>query len=114
MSTKENQSGNETSYIYNQMMKYPKVTTDLSFVTITTMPLEHYSGIELDDFVLSPTEDSAQSGSVSNDVRSSKEGLPQWRKHMTSEIKIVEDLFKSRISIDKIAFFHYIFLNCMM
>ena len=47
----------------------------------------------------------AQSGSVSNDIRSSKEGLPQWRKHTTSEIKIFEDLFKSRISIDKITLF---------
>ena len=89
----------------HQIMKYPEVTTDLSFITITTMPLEYRAGIELDNYVLSPVSDSAQSGSVSNDIRSSKEGLPQWRKHTTSEIKIFEDLFKSRISIDKITLF---------
>ena len=89
----------------HQMMKYPEVTTDLTFVTITTMPLEYRSGIELDNYVLSPAEDSAQSGSVSNDIRSSKDGLPQWRKHTTNEIKIFEDLLKSRISVDKITLF---------
>ena len=89
----------------HQMMKYPEVTTDLSFITITTTPLEYRSGIELDNYVLSPVSDRAQSGSISNDIRSSKEGLSQWRKHTTNEIKIFEDLFKSRISIDKITLF---------
>ena len=28
-----------------------------------------------------------------------------WRKHITSEIKIFEDFFKSKISIDKVSLF---------
>ena len=52
----------------SQMFRYAEVTTDLRFVNIPTMPLEYRAGIELDSFALSPANDSAQSGSVSNDI----------------------------------------------
>ena len=89
----------------SQMLRYAEVTTDLRFVNIPTMPLEYRAGIELDSFALSPANDSAQAGSVSNDIQSTKVGLQIWRKHTTSKIKIFEDLFKSKISIDKVSLF---------
>ena len=59
----------------SQMLRYAEVTTDLRFVNIPTMPLEYHTGIELDYFALSPDNDSAQAGSISNDIRSTKVGL---------------------------------------
>ena len=59
----------------SQMLRYAEVTTDLCFVNIPTMPLEYRAGIELDSFALSPANDSAQAGSASNDIQSTKVGL---------------------------------------
>ena len=89
----------------HQMLKYPEVITDLQFINIPTMPIEYRAGIELDSFVAPVAEDCAQTGSVSNDIRLFKENLPQWRKHTIYEMRIYEDLTKSRISVDKITLF---------
>ena len=59
------------------MLKYPEVITDLHFINIQTMPIEYRAGVELDSFVAPVAEDSAQTGYVCNDIRSSKEDLPQ-------------------------------------
>ena len=62
------------------MLKYPEVLiTDLVFVQVSTMPLEYRAGIELDDFVVAMS-DGAQSGCVSNDIRSTILGLQPWRQ----------------------------------
>ena len=52
----------------SQMLQYAEVTTDLCFVNIPTIPFEYQAEIELDSFALSTANDSAQAGSVSNDI----------------------------------------------
>ena len=88
----------------HQILKYPEVITDLEFISIATMPLEYRSGIELDSFVASA--DTAQTGSVSNDVRSSIEDLQQWRQHTVNEMRIYEDLTKHKTSVHKNVKYH--------
>ena len=43
----------------SQMLRYAEVTTDLRFVNIPTMPLEHQEGIEINSFALSLANNSA-------------------------------------------------------
>ena len=84
----------------HHMLKYPEVITDLVFVTIPSMPLEFRSGVYLEK----PLMDSAQDGSVSNDIRQAK-GLPPWRLHTLYEMRICEDLKVSKVSIDRVSVF---------
>ena len=60
-----------------QILGYPEVSTNMNFINIATMPLEYRPGIELENFVISkiPNNDSAQTGSVSNDIRCSIQGM---------------------------------------
>lgn len=86
------------------MLKYPEVITNLSFVTIQTMPLEFRSGMGLDQTVIQPSPDGAQSGSVSDDIRKAKM-LDDWRQHTVNDLRIYEDLKLSKASVDKITIF---------
>ena len=95
----------------SQMLQYAEVTTDLRFVNIPTMPLEYRAGIELDSFALSPANDSAQAGSVSNDIQSAKDGLQMWRKHTTSKIKIFKIFLIAKFLLIKFLCFLYVLLN---
>ena len=61
----------------HQMLKCPEVMTDLFFTSVSTMPLECRTGIELD--MLAVVSDSSQIGSASNDMRSTKEGIQECR-----------------------------------
>ena len=67
------------------------------------MPLEFRAGISLEKntVVGRSAADNTQIGSVSNDIRRSKQ-LPTWRQHSVNEMKIYKDLKQSRVSIDKI------------
>ena len=74
------------------MLKHPEVITDLVFISVPTMPLEYRPGIDMGNFVAS--SDGAQTGSVSNDIRSTKEGLQPWKQHTAYELLIHKDLTK--------------------
>jgi predicted GIY-YIG superfamily endonuclease len=87
----------------HHIFRYPEVITNLNFVSIPTMPLEFRAGMALDAAVVS-SNDGAQTGSVSNDIRSGKE-FPSWRQHTVNELRIVDDLKLSKISIDRISLF---------
>ena len=59
----------------HHMLKYPEVITNLRFTTIATTPLEFRAGLDLESTVVK-VKDSAQIGSVSNDIRTAK-SLPE-------------------------------------
>ena len=81
----------------HQMLKCPEVMTDLFFTSVSTMPLECRTGIELD--MLAVVSDSSQIGSASNDMRSTKEGIQECRQDTANELLIYEDLKKSKVTI---------------
>ena len=87
----------------HHMLKYPEVITNLNFISIPTMPLEFRAGLAMDSTVVK-VRDSAQTGSVSDDIRRNKQ-FPQWRQHTTNEMKLYEDLKLSKVSVDKITLF---------
>ena len=93
------------------MLQYTEVTTNLRFINIPTMLLEYCAGIELDSFALFLANEINQAGSYSNDIWSTKVGLQMWRKHTISKIKIFKDLFKRKISINKVSLFSLRLLN---
>ena len=63
--------------IIHQILKYPEVITYLLFISVSTIPLEYHSWIELDIFAVA--SDITQTGSVSNNMWSIKEELQEWR-----------------------------------
>ena len=110
----------------HMMFKYQEVFTDLNFTAIPTIPLELRAGVvkgfsstkkkktsnqDNDDDDANDdtnagdtTEDGADAGILSDIVRRDML-LDDWRYHTDSEILILEDIKKSKLSIDKISQF---------
>ena len=74
------------------MLQYREVHTDLEFVSAPSMPLELRTGINVSNKHSNlPVYDCVQSGSTSNDIRSTKD-LPLWRQHTINQMRIFNDL----------------------
>ena len=66
------------------MLRYPEVYTDLTFVSISTLPLELRCSKKIStDIVdaLEDDEDGFYTTSVSSHIRDNKNGLHNWKKH---------------------------------
>lgn len=87
--------------MFHLTLRYPEVHTNLNFETVPTTPLELRAGIALDK---GTAVDSAQVGTVSNDIRVEK-NFPEWRQHTYRQMMICEDLKVSHVSVDKITVF---------
>ena len=89
------------------MLNYPQVHTDMVFEIIPTVPLEQRAGIECKvhhNTVFNNPTDGDEIMSLSYTIREEKE-FPPWRQHRDPELLILQGLFSSKISIDKITRF---------
>ena len=86
------------------MLKYPEVYTDLKFVSICTMPLELRVSkkINIDS---ETNDDGFFINSVSDQVRSNKPLLPNWRQHSINDKLLMNDIKQSGLSVDKVTQF---------
>ena len=90
------------------MLRYPEVYTDLTFVSISTLPLELRCSKKIStDIVdaLEDDEDGFYTTSVSSHSRDNKNGLHNWRKHSMNEKILMDDLKQSGMGYDKITQF---------
>ena len=90
----------------HHMLQYREVYTDLEIISVPSMPLEFRAGINISNKNPSNlcVHDGAQSGSMSNDIRSMKD-LPLWRQHTMNQMRIFNDLKSSNVLIDEISLF---------
>ena len=86
------------------MFKYPEIYTDLNFVAIPTIPLELRAGADKGFSSSLPPDDGEDAGVLSDIIRRDIIN-DDWRYHTVSEILILEDINKSKITIDKISQF---------
>ena len=93
--------------MWQVMLGYPQVHTDMVFENVTTLPLEQRAGVECkshSDFMEDLCEDGSEMLSISYQIRAEKR-FPIWRQHRDEELLILQGLFKSSISVDKITKF---------
>ena len=82
--------------MWQVMLGYPQVHTDMVFENVTTLPLEQRAGVECQshsDFMEDCCEDGAEMLSVSYQIRVEK-GFPAWRQHRDEELLILQGLLR--------------------
>ena len=108
------------------LLKYPETITNLTFIHVSTLPLEFRAGAEKREKsdslplrreninqqdgnqvnIFNAIQDSARTDNfTSNRIRNSIEHLPQWRKHTDSEILTFESVETSHLTVDKVSKF---------
>ena len=95
----------------HMMIKYPEVYTDLTLISIPTIPLEIWAEIEKVYKDAKPTdvdvndEDTSEDGScvgiILDNIRRAL-NLPEWRQHTQPEILLLDEMKLLAISISKI------------
>ena len=86
------------------MLNYPQVHTDMEFEIIATVPLEQRAGVECKskpNLIDNNPADGDEIISLSYIIREEK-GFPNWRQHRSEELLIMQGLFNSSISVDKV------------
>ena len=108
------------------LLKYPETITNLTFIHISTLPLEFRAGAEKreksDSLPLRQRNQNQQDGNqvnvfnaiqdsaitdpfISNTIRNSIEHLSEWRKHTNSERLTFESIEASHLTVDKVSKF---------
>ena len=93
--------------MWQVMLGYSQVHTDMVFVSVTTLPLEQRAGVESKsnkEFGDDIPEDGCELLPSSYVVRDAKH-FPPWRQHRDKELLILQGHFKVSISVDKITRF---------
>ena len=93
--------------MWQVMLGYSQVHTDMVFVSVTTLPLEQRAGVESKsnkEFGDDIPEDGYELLPISYVVRDAKH-FPPWRQHHDQELLILQGHFKVSISVDKITRF---------
>ena len=86
------------------MLNYPQVHTDMVFENVSTLPLEQRAGVEckgnrgIDDSIYN---DGDEIISLSYQIRQEK-AFPEWRQHRDEELLVLQGVFNTPISVDKI------------
>ena len=93
--------------MWQVMLNYPQIHTDMVFENVPTLPLENRAGVECK--VNRKNQDSICNDgdeilSLSYQIRETK-GFPPWRQHRDEELLVLQGLFNSSISVDKITKF---------
>ena len=88
------------------MLNYPQIHTDMVFENVPTLPLEQRAGVECKarDIQDNIFRDGDEILSLSYQIREEKR-FPHWRQHRDEELLVLQGLFTSSISIDKITKF---------
>ena len=89
------------------MLNYPQVHTDMVFESVPTLPLEQRAGVECkgnSDIYDGMCNDGDELISLSYQIRQEK-AFPEWRQHRDEELLVLQGLFNSQISVDKITKF---------
>ena len=90
------------------MLNYPQIHTDMVFENVPTLPLELRAGRECNVVKNKTAENNCNDGdeimSLSYIIRQQKE-FPVWRQHRDQELLVLQGLFNSPISVDRITKF---------
>ena len=89
--------------MYHTMMKYSEVATDLTFIDISTSPLEFRQSHQLSSLNKDSIEDGAEIGNLCNNTRIQL-NLPDWRRFTPNQLIILQEN-RNVTYIDKITKF---------
>ena len=93
--------------MFQVMLNYPQIHTDMIFENIPTIPLEQRAGMEKKNramFMDGGIDDEADLIPYTYKVRCDKQ-FPAWRKHRDIELVILQGSLNADISVDKITSF---------
>ena len=93
--------------MWQMMMGYPQIHTDMVFENVPTLPLEQRAGVECKvnkDIRDRNCNDGDEIILLCYQIREEK-GFPPWCQHRDEELLVLQGLFNSPISVDKITKF---------
>ena len=104
--------------IFQQLLGYPEVFTDMQFINICTTPLEERAGVETYTFNILDDNKFAEDVAVFENMddgldlsipvevlRRHNKGFDEWRQFTNNQLHIIDSCLKSPISLDSITKF---------